>query len=123
MMTLANTVEHIREGDGTPLQHSCLENPVGRGAWWAAVHGVAKSQTRLKRLSSSSSSMRKHSSRGDSLEILRFCVYSVPSDNILLATQFLEVEIAWNIMVSKEEEGRVRFRDKVSIRGCEGRKA
>ena len=93
------------------------------GAWWAAVHGVAKSQTRLKRLSSSSSSMRKHSSRGDSLEILRFCVYSVPSDNILLATQFLEVEIAWNIMVSKEEEGRVRFRDKVSIRGCEGRKA
>ena len=32
---------------GTPLQYSCLENPMGRGAWWAAVHGVAKSQTRL----------------------------------------------------------------------------
>ena len=35
------------EGSGTPLQYSCLENPMDRGAWWAAVHGVAKSQTRL----------------------------------------------------------------------------
>ena len=35
-----------REGDGTPLQHSCLENPMDGGAWWAAVHGVAKSRTR-----------------------------------------------------------------------------
>ena len=35
------------EGKGNPLQYSCLENPMGRGAWWAAVHGVAKSQTRL----------------------------------------------------------------------------
>ena len=36
------------EGNGTPLQHSCLENPMGGGAWWAAVHGVAQSRTRLK---------------------------------------------------------------------------
>ena len=35
------------EGNGTPLQHSCLENPMDGGAWWAAVHGVAKSRTRL----------------------------------------------------------------------------
>ena len=35
------------EGDGTPLQYSCLENPMGGGAWWAAVHGVAKNRTRL----------------------------------------------------------------------------
>ena len=35
------------EGNGTPLQYSCLENPMDRGAWWAAGHGVAKSQTRL----------------------------------------------------------------------------
>ena len=33
--------------EGTPLQYSCLENPMDRGAWWTAVHGVAKSQTRL----------------------------------------------------------------------------
>ena len=35
------------EGNGTPLQSSCLENPMDGGAWWAAVHGVAKSWTRL----------------------------------------------------------------------------
>ena len=37
----------IREGNGTPLQYSCLENPMDGGAWWAAVHGVTKSWTRL----------------------------------------------------------------------------
>ena len=36
-----------REGNGTPLQYSCLENPMDGGAWWATVHGVAKSRTRL----------------------------------------------------------------------------
>ena len=35
------------EGNGNPLQYSCLENPMDRGAWWATVHGVAESQTRL----------------------------------------------------------------------------
>ena len=45
----------IGEGNGNPLQCSCLENPRGRGAWWAAAYGVAQSRTRLKRLSSSSS--------------------------------------------------------------------
>ena len=44
------------EGNGNPLQYSCLENPRDGGAWWAAVYGVAQSWTRLKRLSSSSSS-------------------------------------------------------------------
>ena len=39
------------EGNDNPLQYSCLENPVDRGAWWAAVHRVARSQTRLKQLS------------------------------------------------------------------------
>ena len=38
------------EGNGNPLQYSCLKNPVDRGAWWAAVYGVAQSRTRLKRL-------------------------------------------------------------------------
>ena len=38
---------HTGEGNGTPLQYSCLENPIDRGAWWAAVHGVAESRTRL----------------------------------------------------------------------------
>ena len=43
----------IGEGNGNPLQCSCLENPMDRGAWWAAVYGVVQSWTRLKRLSSS----------------------------------------------------------------------
>ena len=46
----------IGEGNGNPLQCSCLENPRDSGAWWAAIYGVAQSQTRLKRLKSSSSS-------------------------------------------------------------------
>ena len=46
----------IGEGNGNPLQCSCLENPRDGGAWWAAVSGVTQSRTRLKRLSSSSSS-------------------------------------------------------------------
>ena len=44
----------IGEGNGNPLQCSCLENPRDGGAWWAAVYGVEQSRTRLKRLSSSS---------------------------------------------------------------------
>ena len=44
----------IGEGNGNPLQCSCLENPRDGGAWWAAIYGVAQSRTRLKRLSSSS---------------------------------------------------------------------
>ena len=38
---------YVGEGNGTPLQYSCLENPMDGGAWWAAVHGVAKSRMRL----------------------------------------------------------------------------
>ena len=47
----------IGEGNGNPLQCSCLENPRDGGAWWTAIYGVAQSWTRLKWLSSSSSSM------------------------------------------------------------------
>ena len=49
------SLSRIGEGNGNPLQCSCLENPRDGGAWWAAVYGVAQSQTWLKRLSSSSS--------------------------------------------------------------------
>jgi len=50
----------IEEGNGNPLQCSCLKNPRDGRAWWAAVYGVAQSQTRLKRLSSSSSMASGH---------------------------------------------------------------
>ena len=48
-------LSHIEEGNGNPLQCSCLENPRDGGAWWAAIYGVIQSWTQLKRLSSSSS--------------------------------------------------------------------
>ena len=44
---LLSSIVCVGEGDGTPLQYSCLENPMDGGAWWAAVHGVAEGQTRL----------------------------------------------------------------------------
>ena len=50
----------IGEGNGNPLQYSCLENPRDGGAWWAAISGVAQSRTWLKRLSSSSIEMNGH---------------------------------------------------------------
>ena len=40
-------IQMVGEGNGTSLQYSCLENPMDGGAWWAAVHGVAQSRTRL----------------------------------------------------------------------------
>ena len=52
----------IGEGNGNPLQCFCLENPWDRGAWWAAVCGVAQSRTRLKRLPSLGFSRQEHSS-------------------------------------------------------------
>ena len=48
------SLSRIGEGNGNPLQCSCLENPRDGGAWWAAIYGVAQSRTRLKQLSSSS---------------------------------------------------------------------
>ena len=55
------SLSRIGEGNGNPLQCSCLENPRDGAAWWAALYGVAQSRTRLKLLSSSSRS----SSRND----------------------------------------------------------
>ena len=57
MLLKCGVVESLGgEGNGNPLQYSCLDNPVDRGAWWAAVHGVAQTRTQLKRLGGSSSS-------------------------------------------------------------------
>ncbi|XP_042096630.1 centrosomal protein 20 isoform X5 [Ovis aries] len=63
----------IGEGNGDPLQYSCLENSMDRGTWWAAVCGVTQSWTRLKRLSSSSSieePLRQEQGRGSNAESL-----------------------------------------------------
>ena len=74
------------EGNGTPLQCSCLENPRDGGAWWAAISGVAQSRTRLKWLSSSSSSStvpltiiitRMHTSSLEFIRLLPGSFYSL----------------------------------------------
>ena len=54
------SLSYIGEGNGNPLQYSCLENPRDRGAHWAALYGVAQSWTRLKRLSSRRRSTSPH---------------------------------------------------------------
>ena len=66
----------IGEGNGNPLQCSCLENPRDEGAWWAAVYGVAQSQTQLKWLSSSSTNMPAVSRAIGGIDY--FCLVSFP---------------------------------------------
>ena len=61
----------IGEGNGNPLQCPCLENPRDRGSWWAAIYGVTQSRTRLKWLSSSSSS--------SSMSSKQLCLHSAKS--------------------------------------------
>ena len=63
----------IGEGKGNPLQCSCLENPRDRGAWWAAVYGVAHSRTRLKRLGrqAGNAALHRRSERASSWTIGR----------------------------------------------------
>ena len=51
LIIIVRPYEPPREGNGTPLQYSRLENPMDRGAWWAAVHRVTQSGTQLKQLS------------------------------------------------------------------------
>ena len=64
------------ERNGNPLQYSCLENPRDRGAWWAAVYGVAQSRTRLKQLSSSSSSKGRYPEEGNGNPLPYSCLRS-----------------------------------------------
>jgi len=81
------------EGNGNPLQCSCLENPRDGGAWWAAIYGVAQCQTRLKRLSSSSSRYipRSRISRSEVCnlypyqQIMRTPMTPLPSQHMVLS--------------------------------------
>ena len=70
----------IGEGNGNPLQCSCLENPRDGGAWWAVIYGVAQSRTRLKQLSSSSSSGSRHNSGEGNGTPLQYSCLENPMD-------------------------------------------
>ena len=77
------SLSRFGEGNGNPLQCSCLENPRDGGAWWAAISGVTQSQTRLKRLSSSSSILPYH------------CVSLLPSLSPLVTTSLFSVSVSY----------------------------
>ena len=64
-------------GNGNPLQYSCLENPMDRGAWWATVHRVAKRQTQLKRHSTDSTQLADLTKRINSRQEKRGEVYTL----------------------------------------------
>ena len=74
----------IGEGNGNPLQCSCLESPRDGGAWWAAVYGVAQSQTRLTQLSSSSI----HPTTSISLALFLLVIYIFHSFTFIVITVF-----------------------------------
>ena len=86
----------IGEGNGNPLQCSCLENPRDGGAWWAAIYGATQSQTQLKRLSSSSSNFIQKGSKSGSfcntychiLLLLKLIIYSLHIFSIVSDSQF-----------------------------------
>ena len=84
----------VGEGNGNPLQYSCLENPRDGGAWWAAIYGVVKSWTRLKWLSSSSfftSFLQAGGQRMDAMAMSPECV-KLLLHIVLLRGQRLEIE-------------------------------
>ena len=80
----------IGEGNGNPHQCSCLENPRDGEAWWAAVYGVAQSQIRLKRCSSSSSSIISLGSKNTNFIISIFLNF----------TRFVSWTLIWSILVN-----------------------
>ena len=82
-----------REGNGNSLQYSCLENPMDRGTWWATIHGVAKSQTRVSDFTSLTSYFMTGEGNGNPLQ----CSYlENPMDRR-----------AWLAMVPRVAEGRI----------------
>ena len=94
----------IGEGDGNPLQCSCLENPRDGGAWWAAVYGVAQSWTRLKWLSSSSNSRdeddirHEHQEMGIMGDTIK-SVHHTSSNEVILhqtLTSIPSMNLKWN---------------------------
>ena len=90
----------IGEGNGNPLQCSCLENPRDRGAWWAAVSGVAQSRTWLMRLSSSSSSKTKFSGCISNFFLFLFFYFIFKLYNIVLVLPNIEMNLPQVYMCS-----------------------
>ena len=92
------------KGNGNPLQCSCLENPRDRGAWWAAVYGVAQSQTQLKQLSSSKTYFAKYFSYSTGcLFILLIVSFAVQKHVSLVWSLLLFFCLSLNVMCKKRK--------------------
>ena len=85
----------IGEGNGNPLQFSCLENPRDGGAWWAAVYGVTQCWTRLKRLSSSSSSRDLFKKIRDTKGTFHAKMGSIKDRNGMDLTEVQDIKKRW----------------------------
>ena len=86
----SNSCPSFGEGNGNPLRYSCLQNPMDRGVWWAAVCGVTQSRTRLKRLSSGSMSFKTwcHPTISSSVFSFSSCLQSFPASGSFPMSQF-----------------------------------
>ena len=86
------------EGNGNPLQYSCLENPMDRGAWWATVHGVAESRTRLSDFTSLhfTSSSTNLNGMGNKLNN-SYHGYWIATKLIILILFYIVVFLVWMI--------------------------
>ena len=113
----------LGEGNGNPLQYSCLENPMDGGAWWATVHGVAKNETRL---SDSLSGLQGFRYLPGSLDFLSKCVCSLgPHGRVqtpLSMNEILQARILEWVAISFSR-GSFRPRDQtyISCVCCTGR--
>ena len=114
----ATSLSCTGEGNGNPLQCSRLENPRDGGAWWAAVYGVAQSRTRLKRLSSSSSSSSTVYSFPSAIVIYCWVTdYNTLRDllqHTFIASQFLWVEFGHGFTEPSTAESLTRLQS-----GCQ----
>ena len=99
LLSLKTPSTFTGEGNGNPLQCSCLENPRGGGAWWAAVYGVAQSRTRLKQLSSSTftnSSLFQQNQDSQISSLNPSCSILIAEQSTGMRDQSPDSETQWN---------------------------
>ena len=98
----------IGEGNGNPLQWSCLENPRDGGAWWAAIYGVVQSWTRLKQLSSSSRRIKEWTYRDNTVTETNNTLEGINSRISEAEEQISELEDKM-VEINSEEQNKVKW--------------
>ena len=90
------------EGNGNPLQYSCLENPIDRDAWWATVHGIAKSRTQLSDFTFSISFLSIHKSIKYTYLCMykHLCIVFLNFTFLALKMFFILLKASWNFQTN-----------------------